>query len=119
MLYVTGKPEVLKALVGEDITKEFVKFCNQRVITLEDVIYGNYTDMDIKALNTAERYATTMALSQVDDDNLEKVRGFVTKKLGAEFGSIFDVLWTKGDESKLERLAEVKLAEMSGGGIRR
>ena len=118
MLYATGSPEMLRALVGEDITREFVQFCNQQVITLDDVINGNYTDRDIQALNTAERYATTMGLSQVDDDNLEKVRGFVTG-LGAEFGTIFDALWTHGDESKLERLAEAKLAEMPGGGIRK
>ncbi len=118
MLYATGSPEMLRALVGEDITRDFVQFCNQQVITLDDVISGNYTDRDIQALNTAERYATTMGLSQVDDDNLEKVREFVTR-LGAEFGAIFDALWTHGDESKLERLAEAKLAEMSEGGIRR
>ncbi len=118
MLYATGSPEMLRALVGEDITREFVEFCNQQVITLDDVINGNYTDRDIQALNTAERYATTMGLSQVDDNNLEKVRGFVAG-LGAEFGAIFDALWTHGDESKLERLAEAKLAEMPGGGIRR
>lgn len=118
MLYATGSPEMLRALVGEDITREFVEFCNQQVITLDDVINGNYTDRDIQALNTAERYATTMGLTQVDNDNLEKVRGFVTG-LGAEFGAIFDALWTHGDESKLERLAEAKLAEMPGGGIRR
>lgn len=118
MLYATGSPEMLRALVGEDITREFVQFCNQQVITLDDVINGNYTQRDIQALNTAERYATTMGLSQVDDANLEKVRGFVTG-LGAEFGAIFDALWTHGDESKLERLAEAKLAEMPGGGIRR
>ena len=118
MLYATGSPEMLRALVGEDITREFVQFCNQQVITLDDVINENYTQRDIQALNTAERYATTMGLSQVDDNNLEKVRGFVTG-LGAEFGAIFDALWTHGDESKLERLAEVKLAEMSEGGIRR
>ena len=118
MLYATGSPEMLRALVGEDITREFVQFCNQQVITLDDVINENYTQRDIQALNTAERYATTMGLLQVDDNNLEKVRGFVTG-LGAEFGAIFDALWTHGDESKLERLAEVKLAEMSEGGIRR
>ena len=118
MLYATGSPEMLRALVGEDITREFVQFCNQQVITLDDVINGNYTDRDIQALNTAERYATAMGLTQVDDDNLEKVRGFVTG-LGAEFGAIFDALWTHGDESKLERLAEAKLAEMPGGGIRK
>ena len=118
MLYATGSPEMLRALVGEDITREFVQFCNQQVITLDDVINGNYTDRDIQALNTAERYATTMGLSQVDGNNLEKVRSFVAG-LGAEFGAIFDVLWTHGDESKLERIAEAKLAEMSDGGIRR
>ena len=118
MLYATGSPEMLRALVGEDITREFVEFCNQQVITLDDVLNGKYTDRDIQALNTAERYATAMGLTQVDDDNLEKVRGFVTG-LGAEFGAIFDALWTHGDESKLERLAEAKLAEMPGGGIRR
>lgn len=118
MLYATGSPEMLRALVGEDITREFVQFCNQQVITLDDVINENYTQRDIQALNTAERYATTMGLSQVDDNNLEKVRGFVVG-LGAEFGAIFDALWTHGDESKLERLAEAKLAEMSEGGIRR
>lgn len=118
MLYATGSPEMLRALVGEDITKEFVEFCNQQVITLDDVINGNYTNRDIQALNTAERYATTMGLTQVDDDNLEKVRGFVTG-LGAEFEAIFDALWTHSDESRFERLAEAKLAEMSEGGIRR
>ena len=118
MLYATGSPEMLRALVGEDITREFVEFCNQQVITLDDVINGNYTDRDIQALNTAERYATAMGLTQVDDDNLEKVRGFVTG-LGAEFGAIFDALWTHSDESRFERLAEAKLAEMPEGGIRR
>ena len=118
MLYATGNPEMLRALVGEDITKEFVEFCKQQVITLDDVLNGNYTDRDIQALNTAERYATAMGLTQVDDDNLEKVRGFVTG-LGAEFGAIFDALWTHSDESRFERLAEAKLAEMPEGGIRR
>ena len=33
MLYATGSPEMLRALVGEDITREFVQFCNQQVIT--------------------------------------------------------------------------------------
>ena len=118
MLYATGSPEMLRALVGEDITREFVQFCNQQVITLDDVINGNYTDRDIQNLNTAERYATTMGLSQVEEEHLDKVRGFVTG-LGAEFGAIFDALWIHGDESRLERIAEAKLANMPGGGIRR
>lgn len=112
MLYATGNPEMLRALVGEDITREFVQFCSQQVITLEDVINKNYTARDIQDLNTAERYATVMGLSQVDEDNLDKVRGFVTG-LGAEFVANFDALWTHGDEKRLEILAEAKLVGTS------
>ena len=112
MLYATGKPEMLRALVGEDITKEFVQFCNQKIIALEDVLNDNYTNGDIEELSRAEKFATTMELIRVDDNNLEKAREFA-RKLGAEFVSIFDVLWTRGDESKLERLAEAKLTEVS------
>ena len=113
MLYATGSPEMLRALVGEDITREFVEFCNQQVITLDDVINGNYSERDIQSLNTAERYATTMGLSQVDEENMEKVRNFVIN-LGAEFGAVFDSLWAHGDESRLELIAEVRLADLGG-----
>ncbi len=113
MLYATGSPEMLRALVGEDITREFVEFCKQRVITLDDVINGYYSERDIQSLNTAQRYATTMGLSQVDEENMEKVRSFVTN-LGAEFGAIFDSLWAHGDESRLELIAEARLANLGG-----
>ncbi len=89
MLYATGKPEMLRSLVGEDITEEFVQFCNQPLITLEDVRKGNYSDSEIEKLNTAQRYATTVGLSQADDEELDAVRRFVTK-LGEEFKALFD-----------------------------
>ena len=108
MLYKSGNPEMLRALVGEDITREFVEFCKQEVITLEDVINENYTDKDIESLNTAQRYATTMGLSQVDEANLEIVRNF-TSKLGSEFKAIFDALWIHGDESRIEIIAELNI----------
>ena len=107
MLYKTNKPEMLRALIGEEITKEFVAFCNQKVITLEDVIKGNYNETDLQ-LNTAERYATTMGLTQVDEENVEKVREFV-KKLGEEFTSVFDILWSKNDDNRLELIAELEI----------
>ena len=108
MLYKSGNPEMLRALVGEDITQEFVEFCKQEVITLEDVINGNYTDKEINSLNTAEKYATITGLSQVDEENLEKIRNFVAN-LGAEFKAVFDALWTHGDESRLEIIAELNI----------
>ncbi len=97
MLYATGRPEMLRALIGEDITDEFVQFCNQPVITLEDVLAGDYTQREIDNLNTAERYATTMGLSQVEDKDIEVVREFVTK-LGEEFRAIFESLAAPGEQ---------------------
>ena len=106
MLYATGKPEMLRALVGETITKDFIDFCSQEVITLEYVLEGKSMLM----LTTAKQYATLLALYKVDEANLETVRDFV-KEFGDEFIAIFDALWTHGDEKRLERLAEIKLAE--------
>ena len=113
MLYATGSPEMLRALVGEDITREFCLFCNQRVITLEDVLKGNYTERDLQ-MNTSEIYATAMGLSQVDEANFAKVREFVLK-LGGEPCAIFDSLWTHGDEARMEIVAEARLANNRGG----
>ena len=108
MLYKTGRPEMLRSLVGEDITREFIRFCNQRVITLEDVLNDNYTNEDIESLNTSERYATVMTLSQVDEDNLDKVIKFVTK-LGNELTKVFYSLWAHGDDVRLEKILETEL----------
>lgn len=109
MLYSTGNPEMLRSLVGEDITEEFIEFCRKGVITLEDVINENYSINDINSLDTAEKYATVMCLSQVDEEHLDEVRSFVSK-LGAEFETVFDGLWAHGDDKRLERIMESNLA---------
>ena len=113
MLYATGRPEMLRALIGEDITREFCQFCNQRVITLDDVLKGNYTERDLH-MNTSEIYATAMGLSQVDETNFEKVREFVLK-LGGEPCAVFESLWTRGDETRIEIVAEARLSDQKGG----
>ena len=71
MLYATGSPEMLRALVGEDITREFVQFCNQQVITLDDVINENYTQRDIQALNTAEAFVV-MEIIRLNDEQQQQ-----------------------------------------------
>ena len=89
MLYAAGRPEMLRALIGEDITEEFVQFCSQPVITLEDVLRGNYSDRELENMNTSERYATTVGLTQVTGEHIETVRAFVSR-LGEEFRAVFD-----------------------------
>ncbi|MEG1312905.1 MAG: ATP-binding protein [Bacilli bacterium] len=109
MLYKTNQPEMLRALVGDDLTRDFVHFCNQEVITLPDVIAGNYNENDLD-LDISEQWATTVGLSYVDDINVEKVREFVSK-FEPELISVFDSLWTHGDKKRLEKVAELRLKD--------
>lgn len=107
ILYKTNNPEMLRSLVGEEITNEFVQFCKQTVITVEDVLTGNYNEMELEYLNAAERYATVMSLSIVEEDDVEKIRDFI-EKLGKEFQTLFDVLWAQENEKRLEILSELR-----------
>ena len=105
ILYKTGRPDMLWPLVGVTLMNEFIDFYNMPVITLEDVINNNYTDLDIQELSEDEKYATTMGLSKVDEDNLDIVRAFVAK-LGVEFEELFEVLWAQDDQNRLKKLNE-------------
>ena len=107
ILYQTGNPKMLRSLIGEELTTEFVAFTKKKVITLEDVINGNYNEQAFN-LDIGEKYATIVSLSYVDEDNLEKVRNFV-EKLGDESLATFDSLWAKGDSSRLEHIAELRM----------
>ena len=113
LLYKTGQPEMLRGLIGDDITRDFVGFCNQQVITLQDVLDDNYSDADFQ-MNTDQKWATTVGLSYVEDKDVEKVRGFVTR-LNPELVAIFDSLWTHGDEKRLEKVAELRLLTAAEG----
>jgi MoxR-like ATPases len=117
MLYKTNKPEMLRALVGEEVTKEFITFCNQNVITLEDVLNENYEQEF--TMTPDERYATAVSLSSVDEKNVEKVRKFMIR-FEPEIVDIFDTLWIQNDDLRMEKILEIKmsLSDTKEGGVR-
>jgi len=110
VLYSTGQPEMIRSLVGEEITREFCEFCNRKVITLDNVLKGKYDDEYLNNLNTAEKYATVVGLLCVDNDNVEVVRNFV-RNLGGEFVSVFDSIWSSGSDERLEIIAEMRMKQ--------
>ncbi len=119
VLYATNKPEMLRALIGEDLTRDFIAFVNEQVVTVEDVINHNYTKRDLE-MNSSQRYATALSLSSVSEEHFEIVREFM-KLLGDEAKSTFESMWTHGDEKRLEKLMEIRMSEenISQGGIER
>lgn len=112
ILYKVGNPELLRALIGSDITTEFVNFCRQQVVTLEDVIKENYND-DYFSADSSKKYATVIGLLSASEKDLQKVRNFI-KKLEPEFLTIFDNLWTRGRDDRLELIASLRLSEEKG-----
>ena len=114
VLYATKNPNMLRGLIGEDLTKDFVNFCKQEVITIEDVVSGNYNQSDLN-MNLGEKFVTAVGLSRVEEKDLRVVRECVGK-LGAEIQATFDSLWAHGDEKRLEKIDEL---QMEGNSIRR
>ncbi len=118
LLYKTKQPEMLRALIGDDLTRDFIAFARQQVISVEDVINHNYSSRDLE-MDVSQKFATAVGLSSVDDEHFEVVRDFM-KQVGAEPRAAFESMWTHGDERRLEKLAEVQMADsLSQGGIRR
>lgn len=119
MLYATRNPEMLRGVVGEDITREFIRFCQQPVMTVDDVLSPDFDENVLKNLNIAEAYATVMSLSYVDEENVETVRNAVSN-LGPEFVNTFYSIWSHGDSDRLQKVAELKMtSSMQAGGNKR
>lgn len=110
ILYSEKQPEMLRALIGEELTKDFAQFCKQQALSIEDVLEGNYDKQELLDMDVSEKYVTAVGLSAVNDENIEKVRK-VVKILGEEILSTFDDLWTHGNKQRLEKIAELKLEE--------
>ena len=110
MLYASNNPSTLRAIVGEDLTKDFMYFCKLPTLTIEDVLSGNYTEKELEEMDLGRKLATVSGLLEVESGDMPKVREFV-KKLGPEVCKKFEVQWTNGDEERLEQLQEIIMQE--------
>ena len=109
ILYKTKQPEMLRALIGEELTRDFTAFARQQVISVEDVISHNYSERDLE-MDISQKFATAVGLSSVDDEHFEEVREFM-QQVGAEPRAAFEAMWTHKDEKRLERLAELQITD--------
>ncbi len=101
-LYQSNNPNVLRAFIGESLTRDFIKFSKMNLITIDDVLNNRYNIEDVP-FDPSLRWYTTMCLSTVDDDNVDKVREFVSG-LGKEFLAVFDYEWSKDNEQRIMKL---------------
>ncbi len=117
ILEITHQPEMIRALIGDEITADFVSFCTQKVITIDDVLNNNYSNADLE-MDYSKKAATVMGLANVELENLELVRNF-TVKLGPAFCAQFDNLWAHGDLERLEQIAFLQEKDNEKGGAKK
>lgn len=117
ILEITNQPEMMRALIGDEITADFISFCTQNIITLDAVLNNSYTDADLE-MDYSKKVATVMGLIHVGIENLEQVRNFIMK-LGPAFCAQFDNLWARGDLERLEQIAFLQEKDKEKRGVRK
>ena len=74
----TNNPYSLTGIIGKELTEEFVKFTQKKVITLYDVLNDNY-NLEMPKIPADIALNTLVGLASVDEENVKKVRDFVKK----------------------------------------
>ena len=108
ILYKTKKPEMIRALVGEKITREFCKFCDKKIISLDDVLSGNYDHIYLNSLDVQAIYAIIVELCKVDIDKVKLVRDFLNY-FGEDYVNVFDLIYCFDSKEKMDIISEMKI----------
>ncbi len=105
-LYQSNNPNVLRAFIGENLTQDFIKFCKMNLISIDDILNDKCSAKDVPS-DSSIRWYTTILLSMVDDENVDKIREFIGE-LGKEFLAVFDYEWSKDNEQRIIKLYNQK-----------
>ena len=110
ILYMTNNPYSLKPAIGEELTADFVNFTKSVMLSVQDVVNRRYQQRDINEIksNTANKYATTAALSNATESEMPIVRNFIKNYIDKEQVKVFDLLWIKGDKKRALAIGEIK-----------
>ena len=104
VLYTTGKPMMIKSLVGSEIAKDFCNFCKQNKLSIADVVEGKYNIDEIKKYDISQKYLIIVALVLCEEAHFYIVREFV-KKLEPELLSLFDSLWLQNNPDRSDMIS--------------
>lgn len=106
ILFKTGKPMMIRSLVGSDITKDFISFCKENPLSISDVLEERYNMAEIKKYDLARKSMIVVGLALCDEEYLHTIRAFV-RRLEPELLSYFDSLWLQNNPDGAPILAGV------------
>lgn len=109
VLYSTKNPRALLPAIGEDLTEDFVDFVQSIHVSVEDVLKGNFDKRDFLEMNISQKYSSLLGLISAKEEELPKVRGFISDTLGKELLASYDSIWVRNDPERAQIIAETKL----------
>ena len=98
--------ELIANKTGKDIATSFVDFAKTDLITVEDVVEGNFDISEIP-MNIDAKFALALSFRSANFEQIVKVREFVGKYLGNELLAIFDSIWVEKSDEKAIFLDEL------------
>ena len=97
---------MLRALIGDDLTRDFTAFARQQVISVEDVINHNYSSRDLE-MDVSQKFATAVGLSSVDDEHFEVVRDFIKLSIAEPTTSFVIILLFRTQKNTTSRVRTI------------
>jgi len=100
VLKYTNNPKALQPAIGDELTADFVHFTESMYATIDGIVNGEYDKDDFKDLSISDMLSTSAGLVGVEEDNLAKVRDFISEKFGQEILASFDGMWIRNDVNR-------------------
>lgn len=112
VLYATNNPKALIPALGEDITADFVDFVTKCNISVNDVMENSFNPNSFKNLDIASKLSNIMSLTTAKEEELPKVRSFISKYFGKEILTTFDSMWIRNDPERAQIIYECENGEI-------
>ncbi len=109
MLKATNNPAKLKCIIGDRLTQEFINFIKIDIITLSQVLNGEYKEEGRIEISKAAR--SLPGLAAVDENNIKVVRDFVYKHMYPEQVKQFKIYWTRRNKERCRILDEFDIED--------
>lgn len=99
MLFKTNKIQMLRSLVGSEITDDLTAFCQIPRLSYFDVVSKNYNEAVVTRFSDREKYAIVLSLISSKAEHLNIIREFLNF-LGDEYVTLYNDLMPL-EESKI------------------
>ena len=99
--------KTLDTKIRDEWASEFFDFYNNPVLTVDQVISGNYSQTDLPT-TINERFATIASLLTANEEQFEVCRKFIRDYCNPEMQVTYDTMWAGTDENRLELIEELE-----------